>query len=579
MPTLTRSVLGHLYEVVLLPPGGPSDGQLLECFLTGREEAAFAALVRRHGPMVLGVCRRVLRHEQDAEDAFQATFLVLARKAGTLTRGELLGNWLYGVAYRTALKARTAAVRRRARETPLIDLPQREASGADDWQELCPLLDRELTRLPDCYRAPVVLCELEGKSRKEAARLLGLAEGTLSSRLARARTLLARRLGRHRLTLAGPLAGAAGLCAVPLAGASGLCGPPAGASGWSLAGAAGASVPASLVASTVRATAGAVSVPVIALTEGVLRAMLLTKCKIAATLILALLVAGLGAGSLGQRALADKPNPAPAKEEKADKKDKPEVGPTVPGTVIAVDEGKHTITVGVYEGGKKGVEKIFDLAKDVKVLLYDEGMAKGELKEGKLADVVEGNGAHLQLAVDKKTVLSITMHGGSLHGAVKTVDAVNNVITVTAKGKDGLGERKLKLSKDVKVWLTDGLKKGAATKEGKVTDLAEDTPVRLQLAASDRELVTSIHVQGQTIFGGLKGVDTGNNTITLIVKENGELVDKTFPLSKDARVTITDGKTEQEAKLGDLTGELQIRLQLSVFDNKTVVRVQAHKPE
>jgi hypothetical protein len=127
--------------------------------------------------------------------------------------------------------------------------------------------------------------------------------------------------------------------------------------------------------------------------------------------------------------------------------------------------------------------------------------------------------------------------------------------------------------------LTDGLSKKDPPREGKVTDLAEGTSVRLQLAASDPELVTSIHVQGQTVFGGLKGVDSGNNTITLVVKENGDLVDKTFSLSKDARITLVDGKTEQEAKLSDLAGDLQIVLQLSVFDNKTVVRVQAHKPE
>jgi RNA polymerase sigma factor (sigma-70 family) len=566
MPTLkTAGVLGRLYEMVLLPTSGPSDGQLLECFLNRREEAAFAALVQRHGPMVLGVCRRVLRHEQDAEDAFQAAFLVLARKAGSLARGDLLGNWLYGVAYRTALKARTAAARRRSRETPLIDLPRPDQAGDGDWRELVPLLDRELNRLPDRYRTPVVLCELEGKSRKEAARLLGLAEGTLSSRLARARTLLARRLARHRPVLLGPLAGASGLCAAALARAAGSC----------------PSVPAALVRSTVQTALHpcGVAAPILALSEGVLQAMLFTKWKIVAVLVVALILTGFGAGTFGQRALADKPSPAPGKEDKSGKKDKPELGPTVSGQVKAVDEGKHTITVGVFEGGKKGVEKTFDLAKDVKVLLYDEGLAKGEHKEGKLADVVEGNGAHLQLAPDKKTVLSITMHGGALAGTVKAVDAVNNILTVFAKDKSGAGERKLKLSKNVKVVLTDGLSKKDPPKEGKVTDLTEGTSVLLQLAASDRELVTSIHVQGQSYLGGLKGVDTGNNTITIIVKENGDLVDKTFPISKDAHISITNGKSEQEAKIGDLVGDLQIRLTLSVFDNKTAVRVQAHKPE
>src|SRR5262249_24054847 len=179
----------------------------------------------------------------------------------------------------------------------------------------------------------------------------------------------------------------------------------------------------------------------LALSEGVLQAMLFTKWKIAAVMVAALILAGFGAGTFGQRAMADKPSPAPGKEDKPDKKDKSELGPTIQSTVKAVDEGKHTITVGVFEGGMKGVEKTFDLAKDVKVLLYDEGMSKGEQKEGKLADVVEGSGAHLQLAVDKKTVLSITMFGGTVHSSIKAVDAVNNIITVFTKEKDGPGER------------------------------------------------------------------------------------------------------------------------------------------
>src|SRR5262249_42961899 len=146
--------------------GGMTDGQLLECFLTRRDEAAFAALVRRHGPMVLGVCRRMLHNPHDAEDAFQATFPVLGRKAATIARRELLGNWLYGVAYRTALDARAAAARRRVREKQVSEMPEPEASASEDvWRDLRPLLDEELSRLPDKYRVPVVLCDLEGRTR------------------------------------------------------------------------------------------------------------------------------------------------------------------------------------------------------------------------------------------------------------------------------------------------------------------------------------------------------------------------------------------------------------------------------
>src|SRR5262245_20697592 len=158
-----RNALEHLrHALAPTGEGGPTDGQLLARFAATRDEAAFEALLRRHGPMVLGVCRRVLRHAQDAEDAFQATFLVLARKAGSVSNGEAVGSWLYGVASRTAREALAVQARRRARETQVQDMPHPEVQPEEfpDWQ---PLLDQELSRLPEKYRAPLVLCELEGK--------------------------------------------------------------------------------------------------------------------------------------------------------------------------------------------------------------------------------------------------------------------------------------------------------------------------------------------------------------------------------------------------------------------------------
>src|SRR5579872_239835 len=178
-----ETVIRHLRMAALHGRGeGPTDGQLLGAFVARRDGAAFEALLRRHGPMVLSVCRRVLGDSHDAEDAFQATFLVLVRKAAGLRSRELVGNWLYGVAHRTALKARTAAARRRARERQVEEMPHPEVGPDEAWSDLQPLLDRELERLPDKYRVPLVLCELEGRGRKEVARLLRLPEGTLSSR-------------------------------------------------------------------------------------------------------------------------------------------------------------------------------------------------------------------------------------------------------------------------------------------------------------------------------------------------------------------------------------------------------------
>ena len=181
-----NEIINHLRRAVLRRDGaGLTDSQLLECYVLQREEAAFAALVHRHGPMVWGVCHRLLHHHQDTEDAFQATFLVLVRKASTLASRELLANWLYGVAYRTACKARGMIFKRRLRERQVTQMPEPKGLQNQTWPDLEPLLDEELSRLPDKYRIPIILCDLEGKTRKEAARHVGCPEGTLAARLAR----------------------------------------------------------------------------------------------------------------------------------------------------------------------------------------------------------------------------------------------------------------------------------------------------------------------------------------------------------------------------------------------------------
>ena len=187
----TRDVLRHLTTLcrsgVL---GNLNDEQLLERFIElsddGAQEA-FATLMRRHGPMVLGVCIRVLRDAHEAEDAFQATFLVLARKATSVIPREKVANWLYGVAYRTAHEARVRATRRRAREEKVGRRLRVQTHDVSFHDELRAILDDELSCLPARYRGPIVLCELEGLTRQEAARRLGVPEGTVSSRLARGR--------------------------------------------------------------------------------------------------------------------------------------------------------------------------------------------------------------------------------------------------------------------------------------------------------------------------------------------------------------------------------------------------------
>jgi RNA polymerase sigma factor (sigma-70 family) len=219
-------LLRKLEQAVLPPADEADDRTLLERFTRGRDQTAFATLVRRHGPMVLSVCRRVTAHPQDAEDAFQAVFLVLARKAGGLRNAALVGNWLYGVAVRVSRRARRAAARRRGREVQVPTLPDPAAPPVDASPDIGPVLHEELAGLPGWYREAIVLCDLRGFSREDAAKALGVPEGTLSSRLANGRKKLADRLAKRGIALSA--------AAVPTA----------------LAGGAVAAVPDSLVAQT-----------------------------------------------------------------------------------------------------------------------------------------------------------------------------------------------------------------------------------------------------------------------------------------------------------------------------------------
>jgi RNA polymerase sigma factor (sigma-70 family) len=186
--------------------GGLSDEELLEKFLGPDEpasQAAFRVLVGRHGPMVLGVCRHVLDQIHDAEDAFQATFLVLARSAGSIRERRVLARWLYEVAYRIAIRARSRSVRRRMQEKEAAEMlavgPRPESDPA--WNELRPVLHDEVNRLPEKYRSAVVLCYLEGRTNEEAAAMLRWPVGTVKGRLSRARDLLRSRLTRRGLAL------------------------------------------------------------------------------------------------------------------------------------------------------------------------------------------------------------------------------------------------------------------------------------------------------------------------------------------------------------------------------------------
>jgi RNA polymerase sigma factor (sigma-70 family) len=288
----------HLRRIVgPREPSGLTDAHLLERWVRQRDEAAFEVLLWRHGPMVLGVCRRLLSHAQDVEDAFQAAFLVLVRKAGAIRQRASVGSWLYKVAYRAALRARAAKVARR--EQPAVDVPVAEGESDLLWRDVRAVLDEEVARLPERYRAAFVLCYLEGKTNAEAAQELGCPLGTILSRLAWARERLRQRLTRRGVALS------VGFSAALLSEAS-----------------ASAALPAALAGSTVRAAllfaagqttaAGAVSSQTMALTKGVLQAMYMTQMKIAAAVVLIVGGLGAGAGLLTIRARAEERLTAPA---------------------------------------------------------------------------------------------------------------------------------------------------------------------------------------------------------------------------------------------------------------------------
>jgi RNA polymerase sigma factor (sigma-70 family) len=399
-----------------------TDAQLLEDFVNRRDEAAFEVLVWRHGIMVLTLCQRVLRNSHEAEDAFQATFLVLARKAASIGKREAVGSWLYKVAYRVALNLRARAVPCDARQELVEDLPAPERGEELLWRDLRPVLDQEIDRLPEKYRLPFVLCYLEGQTNEEAARQLGCPKGTILSRLARGRERL-----RSRLTQRGLALSAAGLVTVLSQEAS------------------SAAVPAVLVSSTTKAAtlfaAGQaatelLSASVVALTEGVLHTMFLTKVKITTAALLALTLLGTGTGWLTHQALGQKAesgqrdNPARRADQDADaqRAQRSPEAPVLQGQVAAVaSDGKSfTLVLPATVRGQETEKREVKIADKTAVTYHGVGL------DG--ARPTEGYGARVQFEDGTKDLASrVTFLGKA---AFRGPDVAGKVISVA---KDGNG--------------------------------------------------------------------------------------------------------------------------------------------
>lgn len=378
-----------------------TDGELLECFICKNDKAAFEALLLRHGPMVLGVCRRILRNEADAEDAYQATFLVLARKASSIRPRGLIGNWLYGVARTTALKARAMEAKRLAREREAAMRLQAEGAAGRD-EQLLGMLDDELKMLPDKYRAAIVLCELEGLSIKDAAIHLKCPQGTVGTRLTRGRALLAKRLARRGLKVSG------GVLTVVLSKAV-----------------ASASVPPTLTKNIVEAATlmaagqspfpGMVSDKVVALTQGVLKAMFLTKLKVTTVFMLSVITLATGGGiyfwgqPASSMALLAAQNQEKPTEKKAPKTDKELLQGTWEITELAVqgkelekvpDETRNELRA-VFDGDNltwRGSKLTFSIDPSKKPKQMDWNPPKDEQEEKSLC-IYELDGDKLKVCI------------------------------------------------------------------------------------------------------------------------------------------------------------------------------------
>jgi RNA polymerase sigma factor (sigma-70 family) len=559
-----------------------SDRELVERFAGRGDAGSFAALVRRHGAMVLGVCRRVLRHEQDAEDVFQATFLVLSRKAGGLRQKEAVGPWLFGVARRLALRARQRGQNRPGPEPhsappvsdPLEDLTIREARA---------VLDEELARLPPRERGPLVLCYLEGLTRDEAAHRLGCPLGTLKSRLERGRAILERRLTRRGLGLAAVLPAVA------------LTRDPVSAMSSTLQRAA---VEAALTFAGRSAERVVISPRVSALAEGMMQPALAGKFAAAAAILLAVVAGGLGASLIaptsgppyqpeprsdagaarlerGTDRTADRtgvvkrpPRATPAAPPVTEpptapggstdrtmaEKIEPEPLPaTVNGVAKAVDAERGTLTVAHRDG-----EDTFSLTNDARVEI--------DGAPGELSKLPTGANVSLTRFVGPKTAGSVQASGRSYFGnLVRAVDVPNRTITIRDKPTDST----FVVAPNALIWI-DG-------KAAKLDAVPPGAFVNLGLVA-DQRTVRSIGADGPCLGGCggslVEAVDARKRTITFDKKASPDVAGKTFAIAPDALVTINGNRT---GTLSDVPVGCFVGLGLRV-DGKTVGRVHALGP-
>jgi RNA polymerase sigma factor (sigma-70 family) len=510
--------------------GDDSDRQLVERALGVRDEAAFQAIVHRHGPMVYRVCCRALQHSQDAEDAFQATFVVLAQKLRTLRKHASLASWLHGVAHRVALKAGAQSAARRRREH------QASRAGTlppDDltWREVRSALDVELSRLPDKWRLPLILCYLEGRTQDESASQLGWSKSRLRRRLEEAREALGRRLKERGIV------GSAALSAVLVSDCMASAAPAPG-----------------LVVSTVEAAAGvaagktvamAASAKVAALTEGVLKSMFLTKLIMATGVLffVGLVTGGIGRLSFLTLATAQAENRRETQPEK--KQTPPDEAPDARVLVEKAREldaakARHRQAEAIFKEAQKTLLEAQEGYEEVHNR-YEAAMASGRLREG-----TSLTGTLVQVAAEENSVK--LEYWKEVKGDGRPFTATNFMAYETFPvGKDAVIQQ-------------DNI-------QTKLADLKKGSHITLKL---DGKSVVHISVDGGYVGGPIRYVaaDEARNTITVIAGRKDEM--RIYHLVKETEVVTDSGNA---ARVKDLKAGTLLLLTRSVADTNTIIRI------
>src|SRR5579883_487897 len=486
-----------------------SDRQLLECFLHDRSEVSFEALVQRHGPMVLSVCRRVLRKAQDAEDAFQTTFLILANKASAIRKRESLSSWLYGVAYHSAECIKAKALRRAAHERRFVARPLGDETNDITWRELRSVLDEELQRLPEKYPAPLVLCYLEAKTQHEAARRLGWSKNTVGRRINQARQMLARRLTRRGVTLSAALA-----APVLIENGATAAVPPLLAASTARAG---------IAVATGKAIDALVPAQVAALVEAGSRMLLMKKTAVALALLVSL-VLGVG-GLLAHRAmlcrtLAEAPAPpkaaTPEPSSPSPRNASKVQGIEINGRVLDLD-GKPSVGAHVFllpKDNPKQIEKAARATTDkegrFRIMAHPADF--GPLGKGVLAATAKGFGLDW-MGVDataKNEDISLRLVADDVPIVGRVLDLEGKPIAgvavrVLRVGKVAGGELKSWLDKNIAMrrngtYLNDG---GLAVLQTKLLDLPTPEPTgpdgTFRLTGFGRDRVVRLDIEGPDI--------------------------------------------------------------------------------